>query len=218
MPRKRAAGAAVRLPEETIQLLRKLAKKTGKTQQDILETLLEMAEVHDLLNEDWQKRLTAALEKGMWHIAQQKHFENKEKCAGLRAADQKWKCIQGRYQNTPSIRILAEDYDDALNLCDGCTVTLEPILKNYELQEKIQQLEYNLEAAIGVTFKVPVCNRGAVLTAEGNEFRSCPKSPSAKTVSVQKFCKVLSSGLPCQLYAEVPISVADRESRMDINL
>ncbi len=215
MPRTPQKGAAVRLPEEPIKLLRKLAKKTGKSQIWVLSRLLTMADVHDLLNEGWQERLNAALKKGMWHIAQQKHFENKKRCDALRAADEKWKCIHGRYQKTPMIRILAEVYEDALNLCEGCEVTLAPILLNYELQGKIQQLENKLEARAGVTFKAPVCNRGAVLTADGNEFRSCPKRPSAKTVSVFKLCKVLSDGLPCQLYAEVPISVADRESQID---
>lgn len=222
MPRKRTAPSTIRLAAEDMPLLRKLLhrfktakKKPNATQGDLVHWLLDMAETHDLINEGWMDRLDAALEKGMWHIAQQKRFENKKACQGLRGADNKWKCIQGRYQNTPAIRILAEDYDDALNLCEGCVITLEPILLNYELQGKIQQLESNLEAAAGVTFKAPVCNRGAVLTAEGTEFRSCPKRPSAKTVSVQKFCKVLSNGLPCQLYAEVPISVADRESQID---
>lgn len=220
MPRKKQGGGAVRLPEETIQLLRNLAKKTGKTQPWILETLIDMAEVHDLLNEGWQERLTAALEKGMWNIQQRKHFESQEKCAGLRAADRKWKCIQGRYQNVPAIRILAEDYEDALNLCQGCTVTLEPILKNYELQEKIQQLEQNLAVAAGVTFKAPVCNRGAILTADGTEFRGCERGTGRqhKTVSILKWCKVYENKLPCYSYAEIPISVADRESNVDMNL
>ena len=115
------------------------------------------------------------------------------------------------------IRILAEDYDDALNLCEGCEVTLAPILKNYELQEKIQQLERTLKATVGVTFKAPICHKGAVLTAEGTEFRSCPKRPSAKTVSIENFCrKQTSEGLPCPLYAEIPIIVADRESQVDM--
>jgi hypothetical protein len=177
-----------------------------------------MATVHDLLRKDWQERLTAALEKGMWHLQQQKHFENKKKCEGLRSADQKWKCIQGRYLNTPAIKTLAENWQDAMNLCEGCEVTLKPILLNYELQGKIQQLESRLKARAGVTFKAPVCNVGAILTADGTEFRNCPKRPSERTVSVENFCKVLSSGLPCQVYAEIPISVADGESQLDIGL
>lgn len=217
MPRKRAAGAAVRLPEETIQLLRKLAKKTGKTQPWILETLIDMADVHDLLNEGWQERLTAALEKGMWHIQRRKHFESKEKCAGLRAADRKWKCIQGRPNQTPMIRNLAEDYDEALDLCEGCVVTLEPILKNYELQERIAQLEKTAQVKANVSFKAPICHKGAVLTADGTEFRSCPKT-SEKTVSVENWCKKYSNGLPCQLYGEVVIAVADKASQNKVNL
>lgn len=219
MPRKKQAGGAVRLPEETIQLLRRLAKKTGKTQPWILETLLDMAEVHDLLNEDWQERLTAALEKGMWHLERKRHLNSKEKCAGLRDADRKWKCIQGRKDLTPLIRFLAEGYDDALNLCEGCTVTLDPILKNYELQEKIRELEESLDVAAGVTFKAPVCNRGAILTADGTEFRGCERGVGRqhKTVSILKWCKVYENKLPCYSYAEIPM-VADRKSQMDLGL
>ena len=217
MPRKKQGGGAVRLPEETIQLLRKLAKKTGRSQPWILETLIDMADIHDLLNEGWQERLTAALEKGMWHIQQRKHFESKEKCAGLRAADRKWKCIQGRPNQTPMIRNLSEDYDEALDLCDGCVETLEPILKNYELQERISQLENTAQVKANVSFKAPICHKGAVLTADGTEFRSCPKT-SVKTVSVENVCKKYSRGLPCQLYGEVVIAVADKASENKVNL
>ncbi len=217
MTRKKQAGGAVRLPEETIQLLRKLAKKLDKSQTWIIENLLDMADVHDLLNEGWQERLTAALEKGMWHIQRRKHFESKEKCAGLRAAEKKWKCIQGRPNKTPMIRNLAEDYDEALNLCEGCTETLEPILKNYELQERIAQLEKTAQIKASVSFKAPICHKGAVLTADGTEFRSCPKT-AEKTVSVENWCKKYSSGLPCQLYGEVVIAVADKASQNKVNL
>ena len=218
MPEQPRKDGNVRLPKELINRIRTQAKRKEMTQIKLIEELIKLQEVHDLLRDDWDVRLTAALKKGMWHLAQQKHFENKKRCDALRAGDEKWKCIHGRYQKTPMIRILAECYEASLRLCEGCEVTLAPILLNYELQGKIQQLENKLEARAGVTFKAPVCNRGAVLTADGNEFRSCPKRPSAKTVSVYKFCKVLSNGLPCQLYAEIPISVADRESQVNLDL
>lgn len=217
MTRTKRGGTAVRLSKETHAILRKVVKHTGKTQDDIMHTLIEMADFHDLLNEGWQDRLTAALEKGMWHIAQQKHFENKKRCSGLRSADRKWKCIQGRYQNVPSIKILAEDYDDALNLCEGCEVTLEPILKNYELQEKILTLEQKIKARVNVSFKAPICQKGAVLTADGTEFRSCPKT-TEKTVSVKTWCQKYSRGQPCALYGEVVIAVADKASKHKMDL
>ena len=224
MPRKRTTPSNLRLPAEDMQLTRKLLhrfktakKKPNATQADLIHWLLTMCETHGLINEGWMDRLDAALEKGEWHIQQKRHFESKEKCSGLRGADQTWKCIQGRFQTTPMIRTLAKDYDEALGLCDGCKVTLEPILLNYDLQAKIQKLERSAEIRAGVTFKAPVCNRGSVLTAEGTEFRGCPKRPSAKTVNVEKFCKILSDGLPCQLYAEIPISVADRKSQINMD-
>ena len=219
MPTKSRKGTQVRISESVYDQLRKLVKHTGDTQTEVLETLINMATVHDLLRPDWQDRLTAALKKGMWHIQQQEHFESMKKCSGLRAADEKWKCIQGRYQKTPMIRILADNRDDALNLCDGCKVTLEPILLNYELQGKIQQLENRLEARAGVTFKAPVCNRGAVLTADGTEFRGCERGTGRqhKTVSIEKWCKVYENKTPCYSYAEIPISVADRESQVNMD-
>lgn len=217
MPRTPQKGGAVRLPEETITLLRKLVKHTGKTQSECLHILIEMAMVHDLLNKDWQDRLTAALEKGMWHLENKRHFENQGACAGLRPADRKWKCVQGRPKKTPMIRILAEDYDEACGLCVGCMVTQEPILKNYELQEKIQQLQQTLKAHSSVTFKAPVCNRGAILTADGTEFKGCQRGSGKqhKTVSIAKWCKVYENKTPCYSYAEIPI-VADGESQLDI--
>ena len=94
---------------------------------------------------------------------------------------------------------------------------MKPILKNYELQERISQLEKTIQVKANVSFKAPICHKGAVLTAEGTEFRSCPKT-AEKTVSVANWCKKYSNGLPCMLYAEVIIAVADKTSQNKVNL
>lgn len=209
---KKWTGGSIRVTEEAIQNIRKIAKRSGLIQPEILDTLINMCVVHDLLNPDWQERLNAALERGAWLIQRKKHLASKERCDGLRDADLKWKCIQGRKNMTPMIRILAEDYEDALNLCEGCTVTLEPILKNYEYQEKIQQLENQIQINVGQKFKAPVCNRGAILTNDGLEFKSCPARSYDKTVDIKTWCKVFNRDTPCFSYAEIVIAVADKKS------
>lgn len=216
MPRKPQKGGAVRLPEETIDQLRTLSKKLNYTQPFILATLIDMCAEYDLLNPDWIDRINAALARGS-EILQAQRLENlKDRCNGLRYANKNHKCIMGRKDMTPLIRILAPDLDEALDLCVGCKLTLDPVLKNYALQEKVQQLEARLKGQVGQKFKAPICNRGAVLTNEGIEFRTCPERSFDKPVSIEKWCKVYSHGLPCPAYAEVVMGVANKKSETKV--
>ena len=111
------------------------------------------------------------------------------------------------------LRILAEKREDALNLCEGCTLTLEPILQNKEYQKQIANLQDRLNQKASVTYKVPICHKGATLNEDSTEFAGCPKH-KGENVSIQNFCKVYSNGLPCMLYAERVIGVSDSESEI----
>jgi hypothetical protein len=219
MPRKTPPGGSVRISEESLKILRSIARKSGLEQKEIMGILLEMCQQHDLLNPDWQERLNAALKKGMWQLERKRHLENKERCAGLRGADQKWKCIQGRINKTPMIRILSENHEDALNLCEGCTETLDPVLENIEHKKTIAKLENRLKARSDQKFKAPICNRGAILTNDGLEFKTCPARSYDKPVDIKTWCKVFNRDTPCYSYAEIVIGVAEgKETDLKKNL
>lgn len=196
------AGSSVRISAKTYKQLKRIVDRADKTQTEIIKILIDMCEVNDLLRKDWQDRLNATLRRGMWQIQQEEHFSNRERCEGLRAADLKWKCISGRKDKTPMIRILAEDRIDALNLCEGCELTLAPRLQNEEYARQIKTLQDEIQIKSDRTFKVPICHKGATLNEDGTEFGGCPKTSAKTPVSIAKYCKVLSGGLPCMLYAE----------------
>lgn len=207
MPRKPQKGGAVRLSEETINQLRTLSKNLNYTQPFILATLIDMCAEYDLLNKDWIERINAALARGSEIIQAQRLEDLENRCDSLRYADKNHKCVVGRIDKTPMIRILAADLDEALDLCVGCKISLDPILKNIEHERTIEDLEIKLKSKAGATFKAPICNKGAILTNDGLEFRGCPKTDMGRNVSVEKWCKVYSRGLPCQLFAEIQIAV-----------
>ena len=210
MPRNPQKGGSVRLSEETIEKLRKMAKHSPQDQKEIVATLVDMNEIHDLLRPDWKKRLDASLRRGMWQLELEKHQASQERCDSLRGADEKWKCIVGRKKKTPMIRILAENRSDALNLCEGCEITKA---RNAELEEyarQIKTLQQEIQTKNDVTFKVPICHKGATLNEDATEFRGCPKSSAKEPVPIATYCKVLSGGLPCMLYAERVIGVGEK--------
>ena len=212
MPRKQAEYP-IRATPETVELLRRITRNSGKSQDQIMFLLFNLHDTLDLLEEGWQERLAAAERVGAWQLQREKHFAKSDRCLGFREADGKWKCIAGREEKTPMIRILAEDYDDALNLCEGCQLTLEPIRKNREYRRQIIDLEERLDRRVSVKYKVPICHKGAILNEDSTEFSSCPKH-RGENVSIENFCKKYSSGLPCALYAERVIGVADSESEV----
>jgi len=70
MPRKTPPGGSIRVSQVAIERIRRIAKKTGLHQIEIMGTLLDMCEKYNLLQKDWQKRLNAALERGRRDIEQ----------------------------------------------------------------------------------------------------------------------------------------------------
>ncbi|MHA2052705.1 MAG: hypothetical protein ACXACY_22900 [Candidatus Hodarchaeales archaeon] len=212
MPRtSRKYGVSVTIPEDAHATIVKISESLGIPMKECIATLIDMGDKFDLLRPEWQKKINAALKQGDRVLQRIEHTEDKNKCGGLREADNKWKCIIGRKKQTPMIRYLALNRNDALNLCEGCIITLEPVLKVEEQAQTIKDLEGKLETSSNVKFKIPKCNKGAILNDDATEFRNCPKA-SYKSVSVEKFCKVYTNGLPCMLYAESVIGVAAGKS------
>lgn len=210
--RKKDPEKYIRSDLKTINLLRKIMKKRSGSQNDLVYLLLEVHETLDLLEENWQKRFQASVRAGDWQLQREKHLIDKEKCLGLREADGKWKCIFGREEKTPMIRLLAENRRDALNLCEGCTLTLEPILQNKAYREQIKQLQMELNAREQITFKIPICKAVGILSGDSTEFSRCQEY-HMRAVNIEKFCKLKNDGKPCIFFEERLAGIGERLDR-----
>ena len=201
-------GKTVRIPTEHREQLRKVSKRIGLAQSHILGTLIDMADVHDLLRPDWQKRLKAALLAGDREIESDKYFEDPNRCPAIAKGTSKYKCIWGRKEKTPEVRVLEEFYEASKELCKACKITLGMKAETAGLREEVKHLTHELEIKEKVVFKVPICHKGATLNEDGTEFTNCPKHRH-ESVSVAAFCKVYQNKLPCMLFAERVIGVGE---------
>ena len=174
--------------------------------------------------------LTSFIDKGVefdihdpgWIDKLQRYTERVNAFAGLDGAcdglaygvDEKgigvYSCVWFNDGAPPSIKILGKTEELQAARCAACGRTEEVRRVFREKDNRISELEHGLKSRATEVFKVPVCNGGAVLSAEGREFRGCRKGTPNKPVSIEKFCKVYSRGLPCQLYAEIVVGVGKK--------
>lgn len=118
-------------------------------------------------------------------------------------------CIWARHNKPPQFKKIAETEEGAVAYCLACDKTREIITGFVERDERIAELEAGLKAKATEVFKIPKCNAGGILSKDKEEnmiFTGCRKSPS-RPVSVDKFCRVHSNGLPCAMFAEVTVGV-----------
>ncbi len=208
MPRTPQKGTAVRIDGDHHKILRKLVKRSGKTQGEIFELLLEITDENDLLNPEWDTRLTASLERGKWIIQWKNWSESNDDCEGLRGVDQKWKCIQGRKNKTPMIRLLGADYDEARNLCEGCEITKARTAETEGLREKVITLQAKLRHRADIVYRVPVCEAVGILNSDSTLFSRCQEY-NMRAVNIEKFCKIKNNGDPCGWYKESIVGVGE---------
>ena len=178
----------------------------GLTMKVVLSTIIDLCVDYDLLKTGWDERLNAAMDKGEIKIKRDELAKLKNKCAGLFYADEFYRCIQGREDKTPMIKKLAKDISEAIEACAGCGETKVIRLENLELRNKVSVLENKLGEKSNQTFKVPVCNSGAILSKDGTEFRDCRRSPRAPVI-ISEFCMKRANGLPCAMFARSIIGV-----------
>lgn len=180
----------------------KLSQKYKMSMKAVVSTIIDICDNYNLLEPGWQERLNAAAEAGEKQIDKNRYMGLDDTCPALGYVGEKWKCIWGRDQNTPIIKFLAEDLDDALTACARCNRTRD--IKNQidKLQKEVTDLRAEKRAAV---IKVPVCEYGAVLGDEGKTFSGCQRRKGQK-VSIAGYCKVYRNGLPCQMYREKAIA------------
>lgn len=209
MPRKTPPGGSIRVSQESIERIRRIAKKTGLHHIEIMGTLLDMCEQHNLLKKDWQKRLNVSLERGRREIEESDFDTDPNRCVAIAKGEEKFKCVWGRKGKPPMIRLLAKEYSLSKEMCFSCVKTLLLITENEDYIEKIRLLEFQLQAKSDMMLKVPVCEAVGVLNGDGTLFSRCQEH-NMRAVNIEKFCKVKDNGEPCSWYKESIVGVAAR--------
>lgn len=203
MPRRKKQSS-ISLSTQHKELYEKLAKSTKIPQKIIAEYLIDIAVKYDLMKPGWEDRLKEADEKRT-----AVKLRNKADCPALRELDEVWKCVWGRDGKTPDIKKLAPDYSDALDACEGCTITLKIKMREESYQEQIRVLEYKLQTRQTDKYKVPVCQQGATLSIDCLDFTGCPKN-QGKPVSIKDYCQKLNQGQGCAVYVERVLGVGEK--------
>ena len=65
----------IRVKAETRELLRKVVKRSGKTQDDFMRSLLEVYDTFNVFSPDWRKRIEAAERAGIWHLQREEYYK-----------------------------------------------------------------------------------------------------------------------------------------------
>ncbi len=201
-------GSSVSLPKNTVDLLRKLCKKYDWTQPALIQRVLEITEYNDLLNKNWENKLTASLKRGSWIEEQEQMEFDSDRCPAIAHGEEKFKCVWGRKGKPPLIRLLEKEYSLSKDGCGSCRRTLEPILENIEHKITIQNLKDKLNKNADLTFKAPVCEAGGILNGDGTEFSRC--QDRGGFVDVKKYCKKRNEGKGCTFYSESVIGFAEK--------
>lgn len=205
-PFKRGKEFVIRVEEDAKKKAIALSQRYGLPMKSVLSTLIDLCVDYDLLKPGFGERLNAAMDKGEIKIKHDELAKLKNRCAGLFFADEFYRCIQGREDNTPMIKKLAKDLSEALEGCAGCGETKVIKRENTDLREKVSQLELKLEEKSNQTFEAPVCNYSAILSPDGLTFSGCKVNPG-KLVSVSEYCMKRMSGLPCHMFVKAIIGV-----------
>ena len=217
MPRGRSsAGSNVKLLPEEIKLLRKLTarfkvfhKDKNKTQGDLIFYLLQLCDVHNLIKEGWDERLTKSLKSGDWQTEENMMRTDPDRCIAISHGKEIFKCVWGRRRKPPMIRLLEKEYEFSKNMCQSCTLTLLDDDERESYEDTIKNLENRLQANADLTFKIPICEAVGVLNGDGTLFSRCQEH-NMRAVNIEKFCKVKNDGEPCEWYKESIVGVAEK--------
>lgn len=134
-------------------------------------------------------------------------------CEGFAPGEDKdgaelFSCVWYRKGRPPQIRILGIETLQK-GRCAACGRTKEIWLDFKERDERILELETELGSKSSERLKIPKCNRGAVLNHDKEDnliFNNCFRH-RGEPVSVDKYCRVYSNGLPCSMFAFLVVGV-----------
>ena len=204
----RKDGKSIWASPETHALLTTYAQSKKIGVKTILDLVVPQIIEHDLYDPNWVDKLKAA-QKTTDLLARLG-----DECPGLavgtsrtdKEGDFTFRCFWYRFDGPPKMRILGKTESLQKSACAACDRTRKIVQGLLDRDEKIIELEASLKARADEVFKAPVCNVGAILSAHGTQFSGCRRHPG-EPVSIDGFCRVYRSGLPCMSFAEVVIGV-----------
>lgn len=188
------------------EMLVKYAQGKGLKMRLIIETFIEMGIKYDVFDPDWTEKMLKAIENV------NRYASLDQMCEGTAYGEDEsgkgiWSCVWFRNGRPPQIRILGKTDSLKEGRCRACNKTEEIAMGFKERDLRIRELETELGSKASAVWKIPICNRGAVLTQEGLAFRTCPERHHDKPVSIEKWCRVYEGGLPCVRFAELAVGV-----------
>ncbi len=196
------------MPIEIHEKLKKYAQSKKINIGLILSQFISRGVEYDIFDEAWIEKLVRASQVTTGIAAMV------GECSGLASGmdDEKkvkYSCVFYRPGKPPQIRILGNE-SLAGGRCLACGKTKADYLLIMEKDERIIELEGELRGRATEVFKVPKCNRGAVLFHDEEDrliMRDCFRNRT-EAVAVDTYCRVQSNGLPCMFFAELPVGVS----------
>ena len=172
----------------------------------IIEMFIEHGVDQDIFDPEWRENAVKALD-----------ITNKlagitVECQALskpEGKDTDYKCVWYRDDAPPLIKKLGDTLGMYRAVCSACRRTSLIVEGLRERDVKIAELEVQLKGKAEAVFKVPKCNRGAVLHHDKEDnliFTGCFRH-RGEPVSVDKYCRVYQNGLPCSMFAELVVGV-----------
>ena len=191
---------------DTKELLETYAKSKKITMMTFLDMLIEYGVDQDAYDPKWRENLEKArdITNELAGITVECQALSKPK-----GDDENFKCVWFRDDAPPLIKKLGDTPGMMRAVCAACRRTSLIVEGLRERDVKIAELETQLKGKAEAVFKVPKCNRGAVLNHDKEDqlvMTGCFKH-RGEPVSVDKFCRVYSNGLPCSMFAFLGVGV-----------
>lgn len=203
----KAERKTVQLDVDLHEALVTYTQSTGLKLKRVLKEFITKGIEHDITDDNWIEKLKKAdrILDGFAHMGDCEGlaFGKDEKKEGV------YSCVWFQEGRPPQIRILGKTESLMNGRCASCGKTKEIAMGFKERDTRIAELENKLGARSSQVWKVPKCNRGAIVNQdkEGQfSFKDCFRN-THEAVSVDRFCRVQSQGLPCMFFAELVVGV-----------
>jgi len=173
-----------------------------------LDMLVEYGVDQDVYDPEWRENLKKAhdITNDLAGISVECQALSKPK-----GEDKDFKCVWYREDAPPLIKKLGDTPGMMRAVCAACRRTSLIVEGLKERDVKIAELETQLKGKAEAVFKVPKCNRGAVLHHDKEDqliFTNCFRH-RGEPVSVNNFCRIQARGLPCMFFAELVVGVEE---------
>lgn len=198
---------------DTKELLETYAKSKKITMMMFLDMLIEYGVDQDVYDPKWREKIQKQIE------SVNRYASLDGACpalAGGKKSSGEWlyRCVWFRPDNPPNIKNLGDSEELQGAACFSCGGTKPFVEGIEERDQRIRELEVELGSKSTERFKIPKCNRGAVLNHDKEDqliFTGCFRH-RGEPVSVDKFCRVYSNGLPCSMFAELVVGVEGKKT------